>query len=232
LHYRFGDAPVSKIDFDQYAGQYQALLSAQTRFFDSDSDYFARYKIDRVKALVGKAEAALDFGCGIGRSMQALRAAFPGADIAGCDPSAESLAIARHENPQCRFFNMDEPAAEPRFDLVLASCVFHHIQPPARQEALRYCFGCLKPGGRLVIFEHNPFNPVTRHLVNTCPFDADAVLLSMRETIGRMREAQFTIERAAYCLFFPGALAALRPLESLMGWLPLGGQYFVCGTRD
>ncbi len=222
---------MTKIDFDQYAGQYQALLSAQTRFFDNDSDYFARYKIERAKQLVGNVNSALDFGCGIGRSMPALRAAFPDADIVGCDPSADSLAIARRENPQCRFFTMEELTAEPRFDLVLASCVFHHIAPAERREALRYCFSCLKPGGRFVIFEHNPFNPVTRHLVNTCPFDADAILLTMRETIDRMSEAQFSITRTGYCLFFPGALSVLRPLENVMGWLPLGGQYFVCGAR-
>jgi len=126
---------------------------------------------------------------------------------------------------------MEELTAEPRFDLVLASCVFHHIAPAERREALRYCFSCLKPGGRFVIFEHNPFNPVTRHLVNTCPFDADAILLTMRETIDRMSEAQFTITHTGYCLFFPGALSVLRPLENVMGWLPLGGQYFVCGAR-
>ena len=82
-----------------------------------------------------------------------------------------------------------------------------------------------------MIFEHNPNNPVTRRLVSTCPFDADAVLLPMRETVRRMREAQFGIAEAGYCLFFPGPLAALRPLENFMGWLPLGGQYFVRGVR-
>jgi SAM-dependent methyltransferase len=222
---------MTKIDFDQYAGQYDALLAAQTQFFDTDSDYFARYKIERAKRVAGKVTAALDFGCGIGRSMAHLRKAFAGAEIAGCDPSADSLAIARRENPACQFFAMDELRAEPRFDLVLASCVFHHIAPAERQEALRYCYDRLKPGGRFVIFEHNPFNPVTRRLVSTCPFDADAVLLPMRETLKRLRAANFTIAQANYCLFFPGPLAALRPLENYMGWLPLGGQYFVCGIK-
>lgn len=222
---------MTKVDFDQYAGQYDALLAAQTNFFDDDSDYFARYKIERVKQLAGGVQAALDFGCGIGRSMTALRAAFPSAAVAGCDPSADSLAIARRQNPTGKFFSMDELSAAPAFDLVLASCVFHHIAPGDRQEALRYCHNRLKPGGRLVVFEHNPINPVTRHLVNTCPFDADAVLLPMRETVNRMCAAQFNVVRTGYCLFFPSALASLRPLENFMGWLPLGGQYFVCGVK-
>ena len=220
-----------KIDFDQYAGQYEALIGAQTGFFEADNSYFARYKIDRLKQLAPHAKSVLDFGCGIGRSMAHLRAAFPDAEIAGCDPSQDSLAMARRESPDCRFFSADELPAEARFDVVMASCVFHHIAPGERQEALRFCHDRLKPGGRLAIFEHNPFNPVTRRLVSTCPFDADAVLLTMAETKRRMREAGFDIAESGYCLFFPGALAALRPLENHLGWLPLGGQYFVCGVR-
>ena len=37
--------------------------------------------------------------------------------------------------------------------------------------------------------------------------------------------------QTGYCLFFPGPLAALRPLEKFLGWLPLGGQYYVAGVR-
>jgi SAM-dependent methyltransferase len=220
-----------KIDFDQYAGQYEALLAAQTGFFEADNSYFARYKIERARQLAAGATSVLDFGCGIGRSMPHLRAAFPDAQIAGCDPSADSLVMARRENPDCRFFTPEQLPAETKFDLTIASCVFHHIAPEQRQEALRYCYDRLKPGGSLVIFEHNPFNPVTRRLVNTCPFDADAVLLTKAETVRRMRDAHFDVAASAYCLFFPGALAALRPLENYLGWLPLGGQYFVCGVR-
>ncbi len=222
---------MAKIDFDQYAGQYEALIAAQTGFFDRDNDYFVRYKVERAKELAGDADAVLDFGCGVGRAMPYFRAAFPNADVVGCDPSADSLTIARRDNPDCRFFAMDELSAATKFDLVLASCVFHHIQPAERQDALRYCYDRLKPGGHFVIFEHNPFNPVTRHLVNTCPFDADAVLLRMGETMRRMREAQFEIAGTGYCLFFPAQLAALRPLEKYLSWLPLGGQYFISSVR-
>lgn len=227
---------MTKIDFDQYAGQYEALIAAQTSFFDRDNDYFVRYKVERAKQLAGQsfadeADAVLDFGCGIGRAMPYFRAAFPNADVVGCDPSADSLAIARRENSDCRFFPMDELGPTPHFDLVLASCVFHHIAPAERQAALRYCHDRLKPGGHLVIFEHNPFNPVTQRLVSTCPFDADAVLLRMSETVHRMRETKFEIAETGYCLFFPSQLASLRPMEKYLSWLPLGGQYFVSGVR-
>jgi SAM-dependent methyltransferase len=222
---------VSRVDFDQYAGQYEAILASQTNFFDGDSNYFARYKIELAQQLVGPVESVLDFGCGIGRSMPHLREVFPKADIVGCDPSAESLAMAREQNPTCRFAAMEELGPDSKFDLVIASCVFHHIPPQDRQMAIRYCYSRLKESGHFIIFEHNPINPVTRHMVKNCPFDTDAVLLSMRETIERMRNAQFDIEESSYCLFFPQPLAAFRPFEKYLRWLPMGGQYFVCASH-
>ena len=47
---------MERVDFDQYAGQYEAILAAQTNFFDGDSDYFARYKIELAQQLVGNVE--------------------------------------------------------------------------------------------------------------------------------------------------------------------------------
>ena len=223
---------MSRVDFDQYAGQYEDILAAQTNFFDGDSGYFARYKIELAQQLAGSVSSVLDFGCGIGRSMSYLREVFPNAEIVGCDPSAESLAIAQRENPSCRFASMDELGTDAKFDLVIASCVFHHIPPQDRQMAIRYCYSRLKDGGHFIIFEHNPINPVTRHLVKNCPFDADAVLLGMRETIERMPNAHLHIDESSYCLFFPQQLSALRPFEKYLRWLPMGGQYFVCASNQ
>jgi SAM-dependent methyltransferase len=226
-----GAESVERVDFDQYAGRYEAILTAQTNFFDGDSNYFARYKIELARELAGNATAVLDFGCGIGRSMPHLRAVFPKADIVGCDPSAESLAIARNDNPVCRFVSMEDLGPDAKFDLVIASCVFHHIPPQDRQTAIRYCQSRLMDGGRFIIFEHNPLNPVTRHMVNTCPFDTDAILLGMSETADRMRNARLEIDQLGYCLFFPQQLSAFRPFEKYLRWLPLGGQYFVCAEN-
>ena len=126
--------------------------------------------------------------------------------------------------------SMDALGPNCKFDLVLASCVFHHIPPQDRQTAIRYCQSRLKKNGHFIIFEHNPINPVTRRLVRNCPFDADAVLLSMRETVARMRKEHLKVDEASYCLFFPRPLAALRPFEKYLRWLPMGGQYFVCAS--
>jgi SAM-dependent methyltransferase len=225
-----GGLAVSRVDFDHYAGHYDDVIASQTKFFDGDSNYFARYKIAIAKQLAGDARSVLDFGCGVGRSIPHLRDMFPKAEIAGCDLSRESLSVARRQYPGCRFATMDELDTGWRFDLIVASNVFHHIPRAERQAAMDYCHSRLAPGGRFVIFEHNPLNPVTQYLVKTCPFDTDAVLLGMGETVARMRQARFHVEEMRYCLFFPAPLAALRPFEPYLSWLPLGGQYFVCGS--
>ena len=50
------------------------------------------------------------------------------------------------------------------------------------------------------------------------------------EILERMRNARLAIDKSSYCLFFPQQLAALRPLEKYLRWLPMGGQYFVCAS--
>jgi SAM-dependent methyltransferase len=224
---------MTKIDFDNYATDYNELVSRQTSFFDGDNDYFARYKIEIIhKHTNPNIGSVLDFGCGVGRSIGYLHDAFPAARIVGCDPSQKSLMVARQHMRDFEFLSPNEIPAIPQFDVILASCVFHHIAPEDRAASLRYCVDRMNTGGRLFVFEHNPLNPITRRLVATCPFDKDAILLQRREMIARMRGVGLQIDKADYCLFFPGAMSALRRYERVLGWLPLGGQYFVIGVRS
>jgi SAM-dependent methyltransferase len=223
---------VTRPEFDAYAKTYEAVTSQNTNFFDADSQYFGRYRSNIVKKFAGpQAQNILDFGCGVGLGISPLREAFPNSRIVGCDPSQESLALARQREPACKFSESSAISPSPQFDIITAVCVFHHIVPADRAGALRYCYERLKPGGRLFVFEHNPFNPVTRRLVSRCPVDRDAILLTPNETATRLQQAGFALTAAAYCLFFPKALAFLRPIETSLGWLPLGGQYFAVAAR-
>jgi SAM-dependent methyltransferase len=224
---------VTKAEFDEYAKTYADVTSQNTNFFDADYSYFGLYRANIIKRLSGPNIAnILDFGCGVGLGIRPLREAFPNSSIVGCDPSQESLALARTSEPDCKFFESNDIEPKPQFDIVAAISVFHHITPPTRDAALSYCYERLKPGGHLFVFEHNPYNPLTRHLVARCPVDRDAILLKPKETVARVERAGFKRVAAEYCLFFPKALAFLRPLENSLGWFPLGGQYYVWGTRS
>ena len=223
---------MTKAEFDEFANTFADVASQNTSFFYADYGYFGRYRSNIVKRLSGPNVAnILDFGCGVGLGIRPLREAFPATRIVGCDPSQESLALARTSEPDCEFLQSSAIEPKPQFDIVTAVSVFHHIVPSDRDAALHYCFERLKPGGHLFVFEHNPYNPLTRHLVSRCPVDRDAILLKPKETVARFKRAGFDRVAAEYCLFFPKTLAFLRPLETSLGWLPLGGQYYVCGIR-
>ena len=90
----------------------------------------------------------------------------------------------------------------------------------------------LAPNASLVIFEHNPYNPVTRYMVHTCPFDRDAVLLRPAEIRQLVTASGIQVVRSDFTLFFPAFLRGLRPFEPYLRRVPLGGQYVVQGILN
>ena len=44
-------------------------------------------------------------------------------------------------------------------------------------------------------------------------------------------QQSFNYTKSAYRLFFPNILAALRPIERYLAWLPLGAQYYVVSKK-
>ncbi|MHB8914788.1 MAG: class I SAM-dependent methyltransferase [Thiobacillus sp.] len=223
----------NKVDFDDYTDNYNQLLKERTKFFASSEEYFARYKVGIVRTeMCVPTSRILEYGCGIGRNIPFLQEAFPGAAIMGSDISAASLEIARRDNAGVEFF-LEEKNAGPfeGFDLIFVAGVFHHIPVAQRTDAARILSNRLLPGGSLFVFEHNPYNPITRRIVNSCPYDEDAILLKPSELKNILSKAALTVDRNAYCLFVPPRLSLLAGLESWLGWLPLGGQYWMQATR-
>jgi SAM-dependent methyltransferase len=221
------------VDFDDFAADYNNIHAENLRFFETESDYFAQYKAKIAKNLINVDPARiLEFGCGIGNNIKYLKNSFPDAVIAGCDISQKSIDLAAQQNPEVEFVNI-EGLSETHFgsyDLVFIANVFHHIQPEQRINTMLLLKKLLKKDGRLIIFEHNPYNPITRHIVNTCPFDADAKLLKPKELSTLLNEAGFSIMTRNYILFFTSFLACLRPFERYMTSLPLGGQYVILAS--
>jgi ubiquinone/menaquinone biosynthesis C-methylase UbiE len=223
----------NKVDFDDYTENYNQLLKEGTSFFSASEEYFARYKVDLVRKQVhSPVHRLLEYGCGIGRNMPFLQQAFPNAVMVGTDISSASLEIARRDNMGIEFF-LENENVEPvdLFDVIFVAGVFHHIPVAQRIEVAKTLFNRLTPSGQLFIFEHNPYNPVTRRIVNNCPYDRDAVLLKPSELKRILSEAALIVEHMAYCLFVPPSLSILAQMESKLGWLPLGGQYWVQASR-
>lgn len=224
----------NKVNFDDYIENYNTLLRESTNFFSESEVYFAKYKVDILsRESPHPVKRLLEYGCGIGRNIPFLRAAFPGAIISGSDISEASLEIASKENPGVEFFKEGSKCDEDNlYEVIFVAGVFHHIPLKERADVMKVLFGRLAPGGILMIFEHNPFNPITKKIVNNCPYDEDAVLLRPSELKDLLRGAGFYSFARSYCLFFPPSLSVLLSLESKLGWLPLGGQYWIKATRS
>ena len=123
------------------------------------------------------------------------------------------------------------PFDDGSFDLAIAACVFHHIDAREQRFWVREIARVLRPGGRFVMFEHNPRNPLTRRVVRNVPFDEGVVLLRREDARALLEHAGLRVRRSRFYFFFPRFLAALRVLEPLMGWVPFGGQFYVVGER-
>lgn len=228
---------MDRTEFDRFADEYEQQHARNIRVSGEQPEYFARYKVQDVARLCAARAPAriLDFGAGVGASVPHWREAYPEASLTCLDVSPRSLAIAAERHPNAAAYRIFDgrtiPYAAGSFDVAFAACVFHHIDAARQVPLLRELRRVLAEDGRLFVFEHNPLNPLTLHAVNTCEFDANAVLLRAGTLRERLRAAGFGRVSLAYRIFFPRALRALRPLEQLLTRLPLGAQYRLCAQR-
>ncbi len=228
-------------EFDKFAHEYAELHRANIAASGEDPEYFAEYKIRDLRDLCAAARVGealsriLDFGAGIGASIAPVRRHFPAARLTCVDVSTASLRIAaqrfRNEADFVAFDGSRLPFVDGSFDCVFSACVFHHIEPVLHIALLSELRRVLKHGGLVMIYEHNPLNPLTVQAVRTCPFDDNAILMSATTLKRRLMQAGFSSATARYRLFFPRALRLMRPLEQWMKWLPLGAQYYVYDVK-
>ena len=213
------------------------------------SDEFVRQKSECVARWIREPAGDgvfryLDFGCGNGRlfryllDSEALRTMFAKDRLRlfGVEPSVESLReaerIAGDERVRLVPRLQDLRSGE-RFDFIISCNVFHHIPPPDRAQTARALRARMSPGARLVIWEHNPFNPLARLLVKVCPFDKEARLLRLTATRRLFEGSGCRYLRHAYVNLFPPAWQRVKPLRAIDGALavlPVGAQYWAMFT--
>lgn len=163
--------------------------------------------------------------------MQHVRNHLPGAQLTCLDASRRCLEIAEKRFPSCaRYVHFDGtriPFPAEHFGTAYAACVFHHDDHVEHSLLLRELRRVIRSDGKFFVFGHNPNNPLTVRVVNSCVFDENARLIRAAAMKKQMEAAGFGNVRIRYRIFFPHALRILRPLEMALSWLPLGGQYYV-----
>jgi SAM-dependent methyltransferase len=225
-------------EFDPYQHSYRQAVNDAIAFSGQTVDFFTRVKVEHLLntagRLVGPAQQlrVLDIGCGAGLTDQLLKTRV--GHLAGVDVSQGLLTTAREQNPGVEYQYYDGgklPWPDGSFDVAFAICVMHHVPPAQWEHFAREAARVVRPGGCVAIYEHNPLNPLTRRIVNQCPFDANAVLLGRSRTRGLLRAAGLRVVGQPYLLFFPWDRPVWRTVEGALGWLPLGAQYAVWAKK-
>ncbi len=227
-------------NFDEFATDYRTIHTNSLKVVGGDSELYSRLKAKQIVEILANSNGGklLDFGCGDGIIVEMLSPLLPNWEFTGVDVSEESIRVAKEKGIErskwVTFDGFKLPFEDNSFEVIFVANVFHHIEHKNHQGLIAEFIRILKKGGRVFFFEHNPYNPVTRHIVNTCPFDEDAVLLPPAYAKSLYRNGGFGTVNLNYVLFFPRhkLFSLFWPLENVLKWLPLGGQYFITATKD
>jgi SAM-dependent methyltransferase len=224
-------------EFDRYSDSYREAVEESISFCGAELDFFTRTKVQKLlelAELVGSPTelSFLDIGCGTGETDQLLEGR--AGSLAGVDVSPGMVERAKRRNPWAEYRAYADgeslPFADASNDVCFAICVFHHVARSGRAQLVAEMKRICRPGGVIAIFEHNPWNPLTRRAVRGCEFDADAELLTRRQASRLLADAGLE-PCGVYIEFFTRDRPLLRRIEAGLGWLPLGAQYVVFAQR-
>ena len=222
-------------EFDDIAGDYSELVETGMVLKGSDHEYFNQYKLFYLEPYMKKLHGEfklLDYGCGVGLLSRTIQSRFPRAAIHGFDVSAESIDnvdLELRNKSQNRFCSNLEDLDED-YDIAILSTVLHHVPISERMDVIGNIYKRLKKYGLLIVFEHNMKNPLTRKSVAACPFDNEAVMLTLSEC-EKLLKGMFSSINSKYVTFFPEQLRKLWFIDKYIGWLPMGAQYMIVAAK-
>jgi SAM-dependent methyltransferase len=135
---------------------------------------------------------ALDVGCGTG--VLGERLADAGYEMTGIDPSEGMLDVLAVRAPRVtalRASGTALPFDDDSFDLALTVATLHHIaEPEAVRQTLHEMVRVTRPGGNVLVWDHNPRNPYWRLIMSRVPQDDGSErLVPEREIVGALEEA-------------------------------------------
>jgi ubiquinone/menaquinone biosynthesis C-methylase UbiE len=219
------------MNFDPHAASYSARIERAVVGFGQRHDFYIRNKAEILLDLLRAEPSAkiLDVGCGVGLVHPYL---VDRCDIYGTDISTLSLKSARQDNPGVRYAAYDGanlPFGNSLFDCAFAINVMHHVPPANWSAFVAEMTRVVRPGGQVVVIEHNPFNLATQWVVRTCELDEGAVLVPPRRLRALFANSHLGEITTRYVLFTPFEGAIFRKLDDALRKVPLGAQYVVRG---
>ena len=171
--------------FDRIAGEYDESLPPHVveHYLDKRLEFVRRHC---------PAGATLDVGCGTGALAERLAGA--GYEVTGIDPSQGMLDVLAERAPAVRAVRgsgTELPFEDDAFDLVLTVAALHHIaDPDAVRRTLAEMVRVARPGGRVLVWDHNPRNPYWRLIMARVPQDDGSErLVPEQEVVEGLRAA-------------------------------------------
>ena len=220
---------MAESEFDQHSDSYSEKIGGMIAPFGQGHDFFVRSKADILRPIFATIKEdtsklkVLDVGCGVGLVHSYIVDSL--GELHGTDISSASLDVAGRANPHVRYL----PYERDSFDCAYAICVMHHVPVPQWHGFLREMRRVVRPGGAIVIIEHNPLNPATQWVVRTNAMDENAVLLTPWKLRNLMESVGCNSIWLRYVLFVPFAGKLARAIDRLLARVPLGTQYVVRG---
>ena len=225
-------------DFSDHVDSYRDEVGASVSFSGKDVDYFAKRKANQLLDVVARHQgdpkglSAVDIGCGVGVTDAHLVGKFGG--LSGIDVAPDAVKEAAVRNPTVSYGSYDGqtlPYDDDSFDVAFTICVLHHVDRLDRRAFSAEMARVVRPGGLAVIFEHNPYNPLTRVAVSRCEFDKGVKLLNRREATDLLIGAGLELVERRYMLFVPidGPLATR--VDRTLRRVPLGAQHYAVGRK-
>src|SRR5581483_9433030 len=184
----------------------------------------------------------LDVGAGTGAFAGALAAR--GYRVTAVDDSLGMLRVFARQGatgvvqaPSDRL-----PFRSDAFDLVASIATFHHVADPAAvRRTVAEMVRVARPGGRVLVWDHNPRNPYWPRLMRRMPQDQDGCrLVPLAEVLDAFRAAGVRHVRARQGGWIPdfaprAALPLLARLEALAERTPglrrFGAHNIVVGVK-
>ena len=184
------------VDFDTVAGVYDSVFAAHI------AEHYLRRRSRYIVGLASGGAAgatALDVGAGTG--VLAERLAGLGLEVVALDPFPGMLDQLRRRRPDLRAVQADGdaiPFPDDTFDLTYCVAVMHHIADPDRVRAtIAEMVRVTRPGGKILVWDHNPLNPYWPLLMRRVPQDNGTErLIPLVEIVAGMRGGGAEIVRA------------------------------------
>jgi SAM-dependent methyltransferase len=167
-------------NFDAVAEGYDESLPSHV------VEHYIEKRAAFIRERVPVGSKVLDVGCGTG--VLAARLQREGFAVTGADPFEAMLARMTARDPRVEAVHASGqhlPFDDDTFDLTYCVAVMHHIADPrAVHDTLMEMVRVTKPGGHVLVWDHNPRNPYWPLLMRRVPQDTGAErLIPARELL-------------------------------------------------